>query len=147
MADLSLFPALLVSIKNASDIVKSLRNINVSLEDAEHKLQLANLIDSLAEAKMNAAEIQDVIREKDEEIKRLNDALTLKATVIKHDDAYYEMGSKGKPKGDAYCLYCWEVNNKLVHLHAEKRLISKQCSSCKTSYNWGMTRLNTQAAS
>ena len=135
MADLSLVPALLVSIKNASDIVKSLRSASVSLEDAEHKLQLANLIESLAEAKMNAAEIQDVIREKDEEIKRLNEALTLKAKVKKFGEAYFEVDSDETPIGDPYCLHCWEVSNKLVHLHRPIKFYNPICSLCKNSYS------------
>jgi hypothetical protein len=114
MPDLSSVPALLISIKNASDIVKALRNVNVSLEDAEHKLQLANLIESLAEAKMRAAEIQDVIREKDEEIKRLNDALALKSTIIKHGDAYYEMDDDGKPKGSKPSIISYSLCKQLI---------------------------------
>ena len=47
---------------------------NVSLEKAETKLKSADLVSSLADAKLEAAKIQDLLLEKDRRIKELEEA-------------------------------------------------------------------------
>jgi hypothetical protein len=52
MADLASISAMLSSIKAATDIAKAIREGSIALEQAEYKLQLAELIDKLVDAKM-----------------------------------------------------------------------------------------------
>lgn len=57
MADMAAISQVPSSIKAASDIVKLLKETNVSLEKAETKLKLAELVGALADAKLEVAEV------------------------------------------------------------------------------------------
>jgi hypothetical protein len=80
-------------------------------------LRLAELIEALAEAKMQAADIQDIVREKDERIKDLENLLELKSKLIRHEGKHYEIDENGNPTGDPYCSNCWESKDKRIHLN------------------------------
>lgn len=62
MPDLATIGAALSSLKTATDIVKFLRSSDLSLERAE--LKLADLLSSLADAKIELIEGQDTLAEK-----------------------------------------------------------------------------------
>jgi hypothetical protein len=53
--------AILSSIKTATDIAKFLRESDLSLQRAELKLKLADLVSALAEAKIELTEIQETL--------------------------------------------------------------------------------------
>ena len=76
--DFASVSAVLGSIKTATEIAKILKESNVSLEKAEFKLKLAELISSLADAKIEMSEIQQLLVEKDSKIRKLNERLSIK---------------------------------------------------------------------
>jgi hypothetical protein len=133
MTEITTVSTVITSIKTATEIVKALRQVDISLDKAETKLKLADLMDSLADARIKAAEIQEVVRTKDQRIAELESALAIKANVCRHGDAYYEIDSNGKPTGDPHCSHCWEVNHKLLHIHETNSTYS-HCSACNTSF-------------
>ncbi len=137
MPDITAISAFLASIRTATDIAGLLRKADVSLENAETKLQIAELISALADAKINASEIQDLLREKDEEIRELKEALEINVKLIRYGDAYYEKDSQGNPTGDPYCSHCWEVSHKIVHIH--KVIHHNNCPLCKNTYEIHLT--------
>jgi hypothetical protein len=51
--------AILTSVKTATDIAKLLKASDVSLEKAETKLKLADLIGALADVKMQLADVRE----------------------------------------------------------------------------------------
>ena len=123
-------------IKTAIDIAKALRNSEVSLEKAELKLQLADLMSALADAKMSVIEVEDLIREKDLEIDKLNEALKIKKKLVRNGEAYYETDEDGKLVGDPYCSYCFEIKHVAVHLKKILRLnVRSECPACKNEYS------------
>src|SRR5262245_12510651 len=71
MPDISAITAILASIKHATDIAKVVKDADYSLENAETKLKMAELIGSLADVKMQAAEIKELVLEKDKRIAEL----------------------------------------------------------------------------
>jgi len=77
---------------------------------------MADLIGSLADTRSAAADLQDLLQEKQKEIDRLNEALRLKAEVIKSGDAYFLKDTNGKPSGEPFCVHCWDVKKELFHL-------------------------------
>ena len=129
--------AALSGIKAATDIAKLIKDAGVSLEAADHKLQIADLVGALADAKMALVEVQDTIREKDEEISSLNEALKIKKTLIRHNDAYYEQDEEGNPVGSPYCSHCLEIKNIAVHINQSPLARTTSiCPSCKSSVAW-----------
>jgi hypothetical protein len=135
MPDIATLTAFLTSLKSATDIVKVIREAGFSFEKAEGKLKLAALMESLADARIHAVEIQQVIQEKDDRIAELKNALELKAKLARKDDAYYELNEDGNPSGAPYCSHCWEVNHRAIHLNLNFPPITRSCPACKTKYD------------
>ena len=61
MVDMAAISQVLSSIKAASDIAKLLKETDISLEKAETKLKLAELVGALADAKLELAEVQNLL--------------------------------------------------------------------------------------
>ena len=134
MPDIASIGAFLTSVKTATEIAKALREVDASLEKAETKLKIADLMDALAEARIKAVEIQEVLQEKDKRISELENALELKAKLTRVDEAYYEVTESGKPMGAPYCSHCWEVNHVGVHLHRDITG-DWQCPKCSNEFS------------
>ena len=69
--DLASVSTLLSSINTASGIAKLIKESDVSLEKAETKLKLADLISALADARVEVSEIQQTLVDKDAQINKL----------------------------------------------------------------------------
>lgn len=135
MPDLAAISSVLTSLKTATDIAKFLRESDFSLEKAELKLRLAELISSLADAKMEMSSVQDTIAERDKRIAELEEAFKLKGAVVRERDAYYLVNEDGKPNGEPLCIRCWDVHHKLFQLHFEaKDRFVKVCPACGARY-------------
>jgi hypothetical protein len=61
MTDMAGVSLVLSSIKAATDIARLLKDTNLSLEKAAAKLKLAELVGALADAKIQIAEVQDLL--------------------------------------------------------------------------------------
>ena len=65
MTEISTISAILGSVKTATEIAKLIKDSYFSLEKAEMKLKLAELISALADAKIEISEIQELILQKE----------------------------------------------------------------------------------
>ncbi|MCX7071923.1 MAG: hypothetical protein NTW01_13150 [Gammaproteobacteria bacterium] len=141
MPDLAAIGSVLSSLKTATDIAKLLRETDFSLEKAELKLKLAELMSALADAKMEMSSVQDTISERERRIAELEEAFQLRATVVRDRDAYYTVGEDGKPTGQPMCLRCWDIQHKLYRLHfdAKDRFV-KVCPACAARYEARMAQ-------
>lgn len=132
MPDLTTISTIISSVKTATEIAKLIKDADLSLEKAEMKMKVADLISSLADAKIAAAEINDLIKQKDDKIKKLEEAFALKSKLKRYKDAYYVINEEGIPSGDPYCSHCWEASIRGIHLYyMHPNLI---CPHCKTKY-------------
>jgi hypothetical protein len=133
MSDIATISAFFGSIKTATELAKAIKGADLSLEKAETKLKMAELISALANAKVQAAEIQDLLQEKDERIKNLEKTLKTKSQLIHHDGIYYETNADGNTVGEPYCPQCFEVDNIVVHLKNIKEQYY-YCTNCQNNY-------------
>lgn len=111
MPDIASISAALASVKAATEIAKLIKNANISLADAETKLKIAELISTLADVKLEFAEIQDLLREKDKEIQALKQSIE-KKQAMKYDGTLYWQEGDEIP----FCTVCYEKNGKNHHL-------------------------------
>lgn len=133
MDSLTAVGGVFTSVKTAIDIAKLIKESGTSLEKAEVKLQIAELIGALADVKIELVEVQEIITEREARIAELEESLETKAKIEKHHDAYYRLNEQGQPEGDPCCLHCWESKGKLRSLsHITKQNTS--CPECKTTY-------------
>lgn len=75
--DIASISAALAGIKSATEIAKIIKDSGASLEQAEIRLKLADLISALADAKIEIANIREVVSDKESEIKDLYKKLDL----------------------------------------------------------------------
>lgn len=128
--------AAIASLKVGSEIVKGVMAAGQALSEADLKLKLADLMGVLAESKVAVIDANDRLAERDKEIDRLREALRNKDVVAKHLDAYYAKNENGKPAGDPYCMHCFEVDHRLIHLIRPGRAETKAtCPHCRNQYD------------
>jgi hypothetical protein len=129
------FSAAMSGLKVAMEIGKGLAAVDKMMEQATLKGRVAELLSSLADAKIAITEAQGVFEQKDAEIRRLQDALANKAKVARVRNAYYELDAGGKPTGHPYCARCHEVDHRLVHLAVPDFLNElSTCPQCKAKF-------------
>lgn len=131
MVDLALFSAALNSVKTAREIAKLLKESDVSLEKAEHKSHLADLIYALADLKSELAEIQYQVIERDEKIKQLEETLQTKK-YLEWERPYYWLQKDGNKEGP-FCQCCYDREQKLIRLQAHQQG-RWECRACNNLY-------------
>ena len=129
--DVTSFATLLGSIKTATDIAKLIKDSGITLEQAEVKLKLAELIGALADAKMETAEIQATIGARDDKIRELEKAAMIRGAVKYKDPAYWLATAVGDD--GPYCQQCYDNDSKLVRLQDELNG-AWECKACKIRF-------------
>lgn len=119
MPDLTSISAVLSSIKSAIDITKLLKETDLSLENAETKLKLAELIGALGDAKISISDIQGLLIEKDNYIRSLEQKLEVRDKLSYTQPYYWLMADSGKD--GPYCQHCYDKDSKLVRLQQEEK--------------------------
>ena len=142
MSEITAIGTVLTSVKTAVEIAKLIKDSDSNLEKAEFKLQLAELISALADAKIELTEVQDLLIEKDNKIAELQGAFELKDKLVKKYDAYYTIGASGNAIGDPYCLSCWESRQKVYSIQVfSKDFRIKVCAVCNSQYAGRRTKV------
>ncbi|GEA09601.1 hypothetical protein KUL42_43620 [Alteromonas sp. KUL42] len=126
--DIHAISTALSSIKAATDIAKLIKDSNTSLEKAEIKLQIAELISSLADAQIEVAEVQNILLSKDKEINELRVKLEIKSKIV-WEKPYYFLICDDEKDGP-YCQHCYDTNSQLVRLQGGGKN-EWFCHSCK----------------
>ena len=129
--DLVAIASLLGSLKTATDIAKFIRETDVSLEKAETKLKLAELVSALADAKIEAAEVQQAILERDEMIRTLKAEANLRVDLIWKQPRYVLVNAQGEE--ESYCQNCYDSEQKLSRLHTDGQGFF-ECRVCNQSF-------------
>jgi hypothetical protein len=130
MSDIAAIGTILTSIKTATEIARLIKDSDNSLEQAEYKLKIADLVGALVDAKLEIASIQDLILEKDKENIDLRNKLNLKNKIIWHPPYYFI--EENEERSGPYCQQCYDNNEKLIRLQSSGNGIWK-CYTCKTS--------------
>jgi len=125
--------AALTGIKNATDIVKLIKESNTSLESAEIKLKLAELLEALAEAKIEIANIKGTLVDNEVEISQLKSQLDTKSNIV-WEDPYYFIPQKNSDNDGPFCQKCYDSNNMLIRLQSPGKNGYWKCEECKTSF-------------
>ena len=136
MADLATITAILGNLKVATDIAKAIRDSDISVERAELKLKLAEMIGALADAKIEVTEVQELLRDKERQLGELKDAFESKDDLVKRYDGYYLKDANGQAVGEPYCVSCWQTKHKRFNLqYVAGQRDMKACVSCGSKYN------------
>ncbi|MEZ8132049.1 hypothetical protein [Enterovibrio norvegicus] len=95
-------------LKAAWDVAKALKVATDAIDDAHIKLQMAELISALADAKIEAAENAEKISE-------LERKLSAKSTLSFENGMYYR-DEEGKERDGPFCATCFDSKEKEIRL-------------------------------
>jgi enoyl-[acyl-carrier-protein] reductase (NADH) len=140
MPDIAVISGILSSIKTASDIAKLIKDAGITLDEAEQKLKLATLVDSLVEARTQLAKVREEIVRKNEIIFKLEKELEyankfdeLLLTLTFNSPFYISNENQ-----ELYCPKRIEGDRKAIHLvktaNLEMRRRVWACPQCKTNF-------------
>jgi hypothetical protein len=129
--DITTVTAVLGSIKTATEIAKYIKDSDVSLEKAETKLKLAELISTLADAKLEAVGVQEALGEAQQQVRELKKQLETREKVKWDEPAYWLKAEAGLD--GPYCQQCYDTTGKLVRLQGDGDGYY-ECRACKSSY-------------
>ena len=131
MPDISTISTILGSVKTATEIAKLLKNSDLSFEKAEMKLKLAELISALADAKMEVSVIQELILQKDLEIRQLQEKIDTQEKMTFEKPYYWKIN--GAEKEGPFCQHCYDKDGKIVQLQDGENGCWN-CTICKNIY-------------
>lgn len=129
------------TVNNAMSIAKNLRDVDIKLNEANYKMQIAELTANLAEISIQAAALKNEILKKDEMNKELESRLKLKASVHWKDPVYF-VKSEGDKMDGPYCQQCYDTKGMLVRLPSGDSRYWV-CKSCHSTYENAEGWINT----
>ena len=139
ITDISAIGTVLTTLKTATDIAKYLKDSGLSLEQAEEKLKLADLINALADARVQISEVKDLALEKERRIRELEDEKTLK-NKMEYENPYYWKLEEGVKDGP-FCQHCFDESSKLIRLQGNGEGYW-ECKVCKNDFRDSTYRTN-----
>jgi hypothetical protein len=132
MVDIASISSALSGIKTATDIAKLIKDSDISLEKAESKLKLAELISALADVKVEIAEIKQLLMNKEEELKTIREQLSVRQEQLLWEPPYYWRHEKDKKDGP-FCQQCYDASHQLIRLQGNGSGYW-ECMTCKNGY-------------
>ena len=118
----------------AIDIAKALRGIEKNYDAASYRAQIAELMDTLSNAKLALIDARENAVELEKEIERLRKTFEAQGNLIKGEGGYsYFAGEDGKPLGFPVCPSC-EADGRITELKQDGPTETGRCPSCDKSY-------------
>lgn len=125
----------IAAVTQGLGIAKALRSIEKSYDEATFKAKIAEVIESLTDAKLALAEAKDAMAAKDKEIERLKAAFESKAKLATGDGGYsYFADDSGKPVGYPVCPKCEQVNGRIIQTKENEHSGKSRCPACSEVY-------------
>src|SRR5690606_18936346 len=114
-----------------------------SLEKAETKLKLAELIGSLADAKLEVINLQELLAKTEGHVKELEVQLQVHTALRWEEPLYWLDGESGSD--GPYCQHCYDSSRKLIRLQGNGEGFY-ECKVCKNTYTTSELRQREAAA-
>lgn len=116
------------SLKAAWELAKGLKQATDAIDDANLKMQMAELISALANAKIEAAESADKLAE-------LERVIATRSAMKFNGSIYYSEGDNGESDGP-FCPTCFDSTDKAIRLKHNKgaMLGDWYCNVCKSQF-------------
>jgi hypothetical protein len=132
------FQSIAASISAATNIAKALISADKTFEKAELKLKLADLMVSLAEARTESAEMQDVVYRLTDELDEAKKMLAFAGTMRFGAPYYWNVADGGRD--GPFCATCWDGREHLAIRLYEAQTGFWVCHTCKNRVQDGRYR-------
>lgn len=126
----------IAAVTQGLGIAKALRGIEKSYDEATFKAKIAEVIESLTDAKLALAEAKENMAEREKEIQRLKESFLLREKLVQDRGDYkYIANEYGEPIGYPICPKCEVVDGRIVQLKQDGGLIKGRCPACATAFS------------
>ena len=124
----------LTAISQALDITRKLKDFENDLNNAEFKIQIADLYMALSSAKIALADTNQLLAEREAEIYRLKNHASNKMRTVSYRGYNFGIDEDGKSIGRPFCPVCEKKDDMQIQI---TRATSKHslCPSCKAVYS------------
>ena len=119
----------LAGIKTATEIAKLIKDSDATLEKAEVRFKMAELIEALADTKLQISDIKQLLVEKDESIAKLERAAAIRASLTY--DAPYYWRLEGEGRDGPFCQKCYDTDGTMMRLQKGYTRGQWNCHACK----------------
>lgn len=116
------------AINGAIEIARAVRSADKEIAAADLKLQMADLIDQLANTKIALTELQEELRAKDGEIGELKANFAFRGELVEARNLFFRKHADGDPVGRPFCPRCNEVDGKWISM--QRKAGSRRTSWC-----------------
>ena len=123
----------LAAANQAIEMLKTLRDANKALSEAEYKMQIADLMGLLSDAKISLAEARSTMAEKDAEIARLAEIQSSKAKTVFYNGFNFGITPDGEPMGLPFCTACEKKGDQIQLVHLANGYYN--CPICQSPIN------------
>ena len=125
----------LAAAANAISITKTLKNLEQTYDAAQFKIQIADLLDKLADTKLALTDAKETLAARDGEIVRLKQSQADRCTLVEGEGGYkFRSDEDGKKLGFPICPKCDPVDGRLVQLVQNDDVRSAICPVCSSSF-------------
>ena len=126
----------IAAITQGLSIAKALRGIEKNFDEATYKAKVAEVIESLTDAKLAMAEAKEDLAERDKEIERLKSDFQLRTNLVSDRGDYkYVANEAGEPLGYPVCPRCKVLHGRIVQLKQDGGLMNARCPACSTKFS------------
>lgn len=126
----------LSSLNAALQVVKGWRAAEKAYDAAAFKAQLAEVMEALASAKLALIDSKELVLNLQQENTRLQREFDRSATLKKGDGGYlYEITNDNALTGFPFCPKCLDVDQRLVQLVQNGKILEGKCPRCSESFN------------
>jgi hypothetical protein len=132
--------AAITTLKTGFEIKKLAGNLDSEVQQSELRVEIRKLQESLIDtrdillsAKDEILNNRESLREKDKQIKALEDLLKFKAKLVRKDGMYFESDERDNLIDEPFCSNCWDSDNKSIHLTCYDDY--NECPKCKNTYS------------
>lgn len=137
------FAALLSSTSAAIGVAKAVSEAKGAYDQADLKLQMAEILSTLADVKIALAEAQSEGKAKDDEISRLKEAFAFQGTVVEYYGWKFPATKHGEPYGTPFCPRCIEKDGRFtVTRPTGNGYAAVSCPMCSTKYHCNATLIS-----
>lgn len=126
----------IAAVSQALDVVKGMRAVEKSFDAATYKIQVADLMTALSDAKLELVAAREAATAKDAEFERLKATLAGQAELVDGRGGFkYRADAAGQPAGLPVCPTCEQRDGRLTFTVKEDSPTKVLCPVCTSRFD------------
>lgn len=126
----------LSAVGSAIEVAKAMRAAEKSFDAATYKLQLADLMTALSDARLELVASREAMVERDAEFERLRQTLAVQGDLIESRGGFkYRVGDNGQPTGLPICPTCEQKLGRITVTVQDGNVRKVRCPVCDARFD------------